>query len=113
MAVATNNPSLVLGFCKEKPNISLKSVSPLLPPNPISFLKNANIRAYVIAWVIIDRYTPLTRDLNASVPKIKASNPGPRNTITTIQIALLLPAQYQGISVQLRKTMKSGRSGLP
>ena len=33
----TNNDILVLLFCNENPKISLKSVSPLLPPNPKSF----------------------------------------------------------------------------
>ena len=42
---ATNKPTLVLSRCKPKPKISLKSVKPLLPPKPSSFLKKASIRA--------------------------------------------------------------------
>ena len=45
----------VASVCTEKPSMSLKSVMPLLPPSPMSFLKNASSSAKVIAWVMIER----------------------------------------------------------
>ena len=45
----------VSGACTLNPRMSLKSVRPLLPPNPISLRKKASIRAKVMAWVMIDK----------------------------------------------------------
>ena len=43
----------------------LKSVKPLLPPKPVSFLKKSSIAAKVSACVMIEKYTPLMRERNA------------------------------------------------
>ena len=62
---------------------------------------------------MMDKYTPLTRERNANVPKMKANKPGPAKTNKIITKALSEPAQYQGNSVQFKNTIKSGSSGLP
>src|ERR1700761_6199073 len=103
----------VAGDPKLNPAISLKSVKPLLPPKPMSLRKNASISAYVRAWVMIDRYTPVTRERNASQPNTIASTPGTSMTMAAANQKWLKPYQYQGGEFQLRKTMKSGRSGFP
>ena len=42
-----------------------KSVKPLLPPKPVALRKNSSIAANVSACVMIEKYTPLTRERNA------------------------------------------------
>ncbi len=44
-AVITKSTTRVLSACRSKPIISLKSVNPLLPPNPMSLRKNASSMA--------------------------------------------------------------------
>ena len=62
---------------------------------------------------MIDRYTPVTRERNASQPNTNASRPGTSKIISAANQNWSKPCQYQGSSLQLRKTMKSGSSGLP
>ena len=62
---------------------------------------------------MIDRYTPVTRERNASQPKQKASRPGTTSTISAANQNMSKPYQYQGSFCQFRNTMKSGRIGLP
>ena len=50
-----NNALRVVSACTLKPRMSLKSVSPLLPPNPKLLRKKPSISAKVSAWVMIDR----------------------------------------------------------
>ena len=76
--------------------MSLKSVNPLLPPNPMSLRKNASIRAYVSAWVMIERYTPVTRDRKANHPNTSASRPGTSATMASAIEKWLKPCQNQG-----------------
>ena len=71
-----SNESRVRSELMVQPKISLKSVKPLLPPKPVSFLKKAKDRAKVNDLVIIDNYTPPTLDLKAKKPKTKAKIPG-------------------------------------
>src|ERR1051325_7138672 len=54
----------------------LKSVKPLLPPKPVSLRKNRSIAAYVIACVMIEKYTPLMRERKAKKPNTKATIAG-------------------------------------
>jgi hypothetical protein len=79
----------------------------------MSLRKKASMSAYVIAWVMIERYTPVTRERKASQPKTTASRPGTKITIAAAQAKWSNPHQNQGNFGQLRKTMKSGSSGLP
>src|SRR6185295_1961304 len=53
--VTTNSDTRVLDACTLKPRMSLKSVRPLLPPNPKLLRKNPSCSATVSAWVMIDR----------------------------------------------------------
>ena len=62
---------------------------------------------------MIDRYTPVTRDRNASQPNTSASRPGTMTTMAIAHQKWLNPVQNHGSSVQFRNTMKSGSSGLP
>ena len=62
---------------------------------------------------MIDRYTPVTRERNASQPKISASTPGTTMTISAANQNISKPCQNQGSSFQFRNTMKSGRIGSP
>ncbi len=55
MAVAAKSALRVVLAWTGTPRISLKSVSPLLPPKPMSLRKKASISAKVIAWVMIER----------------------------------------------------------
>ena len=111
MAGMTSNTTRVLSECRSNPKISLKSVKPLLPPKPMSFRKNASSKAYVSACVMIDRYTPVTRDLNANHPNTNASTPGTRMTMSMANQNMSKPCQNHGNSFQFRKTMKSGSTG--
>ena len=43
----------------------LKSVKPLLPPKPVALRKKSSIAAKVSACVMIEKYTPFTRERNA------------------------------------------------
>ncbi len=63
-----------------------------------------------MACVMIDRYTPLTRERNAKKPNSHASTPGTSTTSSAAQAKCPVPCQNQGSSFQSRKTMKSGRS---
>src|SRR5436305_718309 len=56
--------------------ISLKSVNPLLPPNAMPLRTQASIKAKVSAWVMIEKHTPVTRELHANQPKTCASDGG-------------------------------------
>jgi len=47
------------------PRMRLKSVKPLLPPKPVSLRKNSSMAAYVMAWVMMEKYTPLMRERKA------------------------------------------------
>ena len=55
----------------------------------------------------------MTRLRNANQPNTKASRPGTSTTIAAAKANQSKPYQYQGSAFQLRKTMKSGRTGLP
>ena len=77
---ATNNATLMPSLASEKPSSSSNRVSPVLPPMSISLRLKASISAKVSAWVMIEKYTPVTRERNASQPKISASSPGARTT---------------------------------
>ena len=110
-ADSTKSTMRVEDDCSGKPRISLKSVRPLLPPKPISLRKNASISAKVMACVMIDRYTPVTRDRKANQPNTKASDPGTSSTMTAAKGNQSKPCQNQGSSFQFRNTMKSGRTG--
>ncbi len=63
----------------------MKSVKPLLPPNPVSLRKNSSMKAKVIAWVMIEKYTPLMRERKAKKPNTSASSPGARITSAALQ----------------------------
>ena len=86
----------------------LKSVKPLLPPKPVSLRKNSSIIAKVIAWVMIEKYTPLMRERKAKKPNTKASRPGASTTSAICARNEFESPQCQGNSFQLRNTMKSG-----
>ena len=92
-----------------KPNKVLKPVKPLLPPKPVSLRKNNSAAAKVMAWVIIEKYTPLIFERKAKKPKIKATKAGTDKTKIIAQAKCSVPTQYQGSSVQLRKRIKSSR----
>ena len=62
---------------------------------------------------MIDRYTPVTRERNASHPNANASAPGASATIAIANQNRSKPYQNHGSSVQFRNTMKSGRIGCP
>jgi hypothetical protein len=51
----TNSAARVVGACTLNPRMSLKSVSPLLPPKPKLLRKKPSISAKVSAWVMIER----------------------------------------------------------
>ena len=55
----------VSGVVIAKPRMRLKSVKPLLPPKPVSLRKKSSIAANVSACVMIEKYTPFTRERNA------------------------------------------------
>src|ERR1700733_9531111 len=111
MQLAENNAAFIEGVCNEKPRRSLKSVRPLLPPKPKSLRKNSLNKAKVIAWVMIERYTPVTRERNANQPKASARRPGASATIAIAYGSQLNPHQASGSSFQFKNTMKSGRIG--
>ena len=50
-----NRAARVPCACTLKPRMSLKSVSPLLPPKPKLLRKNPSSSAKVKVWVMIDR----------------------------------------------------------
>ena len=54
-ADAMNSDARVKGACTLNPRMSLKSVSPLLPPKPKLLRKKPSISAKVRAWVMIER----------------------------------------------------------
>ena len=99
-------PGVVIG----KPRMRLKSVKPLLPPNPVLLRKNSSIAAKVSACVMIEKYTPFTRERNAKKPNTNASRPGTSTTSSAAHQKCSLFHQCQGNSFQSRNTMKSGRS---
>ena len=53
--VIENNAVRVDSACTLKPRMSLKSVSPLLPPKPKLLRKKPSMSAKVSAWVMIDK----------------------------------------------------------
>src|SRR5207244_6758459 len=54
-------PGLAIGMLRMR----LKSVKPLLPPKPVSLRKNSSMPANVSACVMIEKYTPLMREVQA------------------------------------------------
>jgi hypothetical protein len=80
VAKLSSNTVRVPGDVIGKPAMRLKSVKPLLPPKPVSLRKNSSIAANVSACVMIDRYTPLTRERNAKKPNTQASTAGTSTT---------------------------------
>ena len=62
---------------------------------------------------MIERYTPVTRERNASQPNTNASAAGTSAIIASANQKWLNPSQNHGSFFQLRKTMKSGRIGSP
>ena len=109
-AVAASSEALVDGSVIRYPRIVLKSVKPLLPPKPVSLRKNSSMKAKVIAWVMIEKYTPLIRERNAKNPNTNASRPGTATTRNTLHRNESVPHHCQGNAFQSRNTMKSGRS---
>ena len=63
--VIANSAMRVCGVVIGMSRMRLKSVKPLLPPKPVSLRKNSSIAAKVSACVMIEKYTPLTRERNA------------------------------------------------
>ncbi|TXT36784.1 MAG: hypothetical protein FD135_4041 [Comamonadaceae bacterium] len=63
--VMTNKVMRMVGVAIGMSRIRLKSVKPLLPPKPVSFRKNSSIAAKVMAWVMMEKYTPLMRERKA------------------------------------------------
>ncbi|MNT24032.1 hypothetical protein D3C72_1594810 [compost metagenome] len=63
--VSRNSTARVAGAVMSWPRMVLKSVKPLLPPKPVSLRKNKSMKAYVIACVMMEKYTPLMRERNA------------------------------------------------
>src|SRR5690606_12701077 len=92
-----------------RPNRVLKPVKPLFPPKPVSLRKNNTAAAKVMAWVMIEKYTPLIFERKAKYTKIKAISPGTRITKVSDHKICSVPTQYHGSSVQLKKRMKSGK----
>ena len=64
-AVIKHNVARIEAEVISMPKMVLKPVKPLLPPKPVSFRKNNSAAAKVIAWVIIEKYTPLIFERNA------------------------------------------------
>ena len=54
-SVVQYSTARVCGDVMSKPRMRLKSVNPLLPPNPVSLRKNSNIAANVSACVMIEK----------------------------------------------------------
>ena len=79
-----------------KPAMRLKSVKPLLPPKPVSLRKNSSIAANVSACVMIDRYTPFTRERNVKKPNTQASTAGTSTTSASAHARCCVPLQYHG-----------------
>jgi hypothetical protein len=82
----------VIGY----PNTRLKSVKPLLPPKPVSLRKNSSMKAKVIAWVMMEKYTPLMRERKAKKPNTSANRPGTRTTSAALHRKYSDPVQNQG-----------------
>ena len=68
------------------------------------------MKANVIAWVMIEKYTPLMRERKAKKPNTNASTPGTSTTSASAHRKWSVPAHCHGYSFQSRNTMKSGRS---
>ena len=54
-AVIANSAAFVSGAVIVKPRMRLKSVKPLLPPNPVLLRKKSSMNANVSAWVMIEK----------------------------------------------------------
>jgi hypothetical protein len=80
------------------PTMRLKSVKPLLPPKPVSLRKNKSIAANVMAWVMMEKYTPLMRERNAKKPNTSATMPGASTISASVATKLSLSIQCQGSS---------------
>ena len=65
LAVSTNSVMRMLGVAIGMSSRRLKSVNPLLPPNPVSLRKNSSMAAKVMACVMMEKYTPLMRERKA------------------------------------------------
>src|SRR3982751_3264605 len=78
----------------------LKSVKPLLPPKPVSLRKKSSIAAYVMACVMIEKYTPLMRERNAKKPKMNATTPGTATMRNSVAAKLSEKVQCQGSDFQ-------------
>ncbi len=63
--MTTKSAMRVSGAVIVKPRMRLKSVKPLLPPKPVSLRKKSSIAAKVSACVMIEKYTPFTRERKA------------------------------------------------
>jgi hypothetical protein len=62
---------------------------------------------------MIDKYTPVTRDLKANQPNTNASAAGTSAIMISANQNRSNPSQNHGSSVQFRNTMKSGSTGCP
>jgi len=60
-----------------------------------------------MAWVMMEKYTPLIRERKAKKPNTRAKTPGTRTAMSMANQKCSKPCQYQGSSFQSRKTMKS------
>ena len=63
--VSTNSVMRISCVAIGMPRMRLKSVKPLLPPKPVSLRKNSSMAANVMAWVMMEKYTPLMRERKA------------------------------------------------
>ena len=66
--------------------------------------------ANVMAWVMMEKYTPLIRERNAKKPNTSATSPGAATTRNSVAKKLSDRAQCHGKVFQSRKTMKSGNA---
>src|SRR5215470_11425951 len=103
--VIANSAACVPGSAMRKPRMRLKSVNPLLPPKPVSLRKNSSMKAKVSACVMMEKYTPFTRERNAKNPKTKASSPGASTTSSAEYQKWSVNDQYHGYAFQSRNTM--------
>lgn len=63
--VSTNSVMRMFCVAMGVPRMRLKSVNPLFPPKPVSLRKNSSMAAYVMACVMMEKYTPLMRERKA------------------------------------------------
>ena len=55
VAESAKSATRVRGLARGNPRMRLKSVKPLLPPNPVWLRKNRSMKAKVSAWVMMEK----------------------------------------------------------